>query len=94
MRVLDTETGQFVEIDPEATDEDGDPKTPVYAILSHTWDEKGEQTYEELKKIQGRYKLTSRIPVPKTRPGGTLPRLRGELKPFSAVLPVVLLKSN
>ncbi|KAM5546206.1 hypothetical protein V8D89_000332 [Ganoderma adspersum] len=76
MRVLDTETGQFVGIDPEATDEYGDPKTPVYAILSHTWDETGEQTYQELKKIQKRYKFTSRIPVLRIPPGGTLARLR------------------
>nr|VWP01208.1 Zn(2)-C6 fungal-type domain-containing protein [Ganoderma boninense] len=47
MRVLDTETGHFVEKDPEET---------RYAILSHTWDnEKGEQTYKELRKIQLRY---------------------------------------
>ena len=49
MRLLDTETGQFVEKDPE------DRKT-VYAILSHMWDKEGEQTYyKELKKIQRRY---------------------------------------
>ncbi|KAM5546278.1 hypothetical protein V8D89_000404 [Ganoderma adspersum] len=68
MRVLDTETGQFVEIDPEATDEYGGRKTPVYAILSHTWDKKGEQTYEQLKKIQLRYASPSQTsqasPVP------------------------------
>ena len=75
MRLLDTETGQFVEKDPE---KDG----TVYAILSHTWDAKGEQTYEELKKIQGRYKLVSRIPVPQPRPSGTLASLRGELRIF------------
>ena len=48
MRLLDTETGQFVEKDPEA-------RETVYAILSHTWDKGGEQTFEELKKIQWRY---------------------------------------
>ncbi|KAM5531957.1 hypothetical protein V8D89_014357 [Ganoderma adspersum] len=47
MRLLDTETGQFVEADPQKT---------TYAILSHTWDQRGEQTHEELKKIQQRYK--------------------------------------
>ena len=53
MRLLDTETGQFVEKDPERT---------RYAILSHTWDiEKGEQTYKELKKIQRRYGLGARV---------------------------------
>ncbi|KAM5545093.1 hypothetical protein V8D89_001204 [Ganoderma adspersum] len=62
MRVLDTKTGQFVEIDPEATDEYGGRKTPVYAILSHTWDKKGEQTYEQLKKIQLRYASPSQTP--------------------------------
>ena len=47
MRLLDTETGQFVEKDPERT---------RYAILSHTWDtEKPEQTYEQLREIQQRY---------------------------------------
>ena len=47
MRLLDTHTGQFVDRDPEDTE---------YAILSHTWDTKnGEQTYEQLKKIQQRY---------------------------------------
>ena len=53
MRLLDTETGQFVERDPKRT---------RYAILSHTWDTKGEQTYEELKKIQRRHKLGSHVP--------------------------------
>ena len=48
MRLLDTYTGQFVEKDPK--DED-----TVYAILSHTWDRTGEQTFGELQKIQERY---------------------------------------
>ncbi|KAI1785938.1 HET-domain-containing protein [Ganoderma leucocontextum] len=48
MRLLNTETGQFVEKDPK------DPKVK-YAILSHTWDSKGEQTYPELKEIQNRH---------------------------------------
>lgn len=49
MRVLDTETGQFVEVDPLTTE---------YAILSHTWDrQNGEQTYAQLKRIQDRYIL-------------------------------------
>ncbi|EJF64687.1 HET-domain-containing protein, partial [Dichomitus squalens LYAD-421 SS1] len=39
MRVLDTWTGQFMELDPEKTN---------FAILSHTWRKK-EQTYNELK---------------------------------------------
>ena len=46
MRCLDTHTGEFVDINPECTN---------YAILSHTWDEGGEQTYTELREIQKRY---------------------------------------
>nr|VWP01655.1 Alcohol oxidase [Ganoderma boninense] len=48
MRLIDTHTGQFIEKDPE------DSKT-LYAILSHTWDQEGEQPYEELRSIQRRY---------------------------------------
>ena len=47
MRLLDTETGQFVEKDPKES-------KLKYAILSHTWDSRGEQTYPELRKIQER----------------------------------------
>ncbi|KAM5546187.1 hypothetical protein V8D89_000313 [Ganoderma adspersum] len=54
MRLLDTNTGQFVEKDPEKT---------RYAVLSHTWDDKGEQTYEELKRIQRRYAPVSQTPL-------------------------------
>ncbi|KAM5546170.1 hypothetical protein V8D89_000296 [Ganoderma adspersum] len=62
MRLLDTETGQFVEKDR------ADEET-VYAILSHTWDtENGEQTYKELKKIQRRY--GPRFRAPQNHPGG------------------------
>ncbi len=46
MRLLDTETGQLVEKDPEKT---------TYAILSHTWDNEGEQTYKQLRSIQQRW---------------------------------------
>ena len=46
MRVLDTHTGRFVDKDPVDTE---------YAILSHTWDSEGEQTYKQLRKIQKRY---------------------------------------
>ena len=54
MRLLDTHTGQFVDEDPEDME---------YAILSHTWDtENGEQTYEQLKKIQQRYNPGSQTP--------------------------------
>ena len=48
MRILDTHTGQFKDIDPN----NGGIK---YAILSHTWDRTGEQTYRKLRKIQKRY---------------------------------------
>ena len=48
MRLLDTHTGQFIEKDPK------DDRT-VFAILSHTWNRAGEQTFKELKKIQKRY---------------------------------------
>ncbi|KAI1786366.1 hypothetical protein LXA43DRAFT_1085497 [Ganoderma leucocontextum] len=54
MRLLDTWTGEFVEKDPR------NPETK-YAILSHTWDPEGEQTYQELRDIQKRY-------APKRRP--------------------------
>nr|VWO99468.1 Zn(2)-C6 fungal-type domain-containing protein [Ganoderma boninense] len=64
MRVIDTETGQFVEIDPETTDEYDKTQKTVFAILSHTWDTGGEQTYEELKKIQQRYHPRSESQTP------------------------------
>ncbi|KAI1786364.1 HET-domain-containing protein [Ganoderma leucocontextum] len=48
MHLLDTWTGRFVEKDPR------NPETK-YAILSHTWDPEGEQTYQELGGIQKRY---------------------------------------
>ncbi|PIL29218.1 hypothetical protein GSI_09267 [Ganoderma sinense ZZ0214-1] len=46
MRLLDTKTGQFV---------NHDPRTDIYAILSHTWVPEGEQTYQELQAIQRDY---------------------------------------
>ncbi|EJF57905.1 HET-domain-containing protein, partial [Dichomitus squalens LYAD-421 SS1] len=58
MRVLNTETLLFERIDPAKTD---------YAILSHTWDHKnGEQTYEQLRRIQARY---TPEPSPPTQKG-------------------------
>ena len=48
MRLLDTRTGQFVEKNPK-------DKETVYAILSHTWDSAGEQTFKQLETIQKRY---------------------------------------
>ena len=50
MRFLSTETGEFVERNPEETE---------FAILSHTWGEY-EQTYTELREIQTRYGLSGR----------------------------------
>ncbi|KAI0330898.1 hypothetical protein GY45DRAFT_680430 [Cubamyces sp. BRFM 1775] len=40
MRLLDTRTGRFVE--------DVDPNRACYAILSHVWDAKGEQSYQHV----------------------------------------------
>ncbi|TBU57934.1 hypothetical protein BD310DRAFT_928305 [Dichomitus squalens] len=48
MRLLDVDTGSFLYF----TERD---KTPPYAILSHTWDSAGEQTYQEVKDIQSSY---------------------------------------
>ncbi len=47
MRVLDTYSGHFVEKDTFDTDH--------IAIVSHTWDNKGEHTYKQLNKIPKRY---------------------------------------
>ncbi|KAM5545404.1 hypothetical protein V8D89_001017, partial [Ganoderma adspersum] len=69
MRLLDTETGQFVEKDPEKWEDMG---RMVYAILSHTWDEAGEQTYGELRDIQRRYEVP-RSQEPQNNP--TVPEL-------------------
>ena len=44
MRLLDTKSGLFVEI--------SDPRVASYAILSHVWDPSGEQTYQDLRRIQ------------------------------------------
>ncbi|KAI0708586.1 hypothetical protein C8Q76DRAFT_799832 [Earliella scabrosa] len=44
IRVLDTSNGKFVEL------KDSDPFE--YAILSHTWDPAGEQTYQDVRRIQ------------------------------------------
>lgn len=76
MRVLDTKTCQFIEIDPEALTFDENTRkyqTPVYAILSHTWNADGEQTYKQLKKIQQRYASHSQISrgPPEEQEGGT-----------------------
>ena len=59
MRLIDTETGMFVEIINPA-------QTP-YAILSHTWDPEGEQSYQEVRKIQRSFeKSRARTPAGST----------------------------
>ena len=65
MRLLDTQTGQFVE---------EDHKSASYAILSHTWSLQGEQTYHEVRAIQKRYRTSgpsSRSPSPSLPPTPT-----------------------
>ena len=59
MRLLDTETGSFEDF-PDVT------RLPPYAILSHTWNREGEQTFQDVKDIQrthARLKAPLRIPV-------------------------------
>ncbi|KAI1792682.1 heterokaryon incompatibility protein-domain-containing protein, partial [Ganoderma leucocontextum] len=51
MRLLDAVTGQFVEVTDSGAVE--------YAIFSHTWDPKGEQSYQELRRIQDAYRPES-----------------------------------
>ena len=56
MRLLDTYTGQFFEKDHKNTE---------YAILSHTWNHEGEQSYHDLRRIQARFTSTrSGLPPP------------------------------
>ncbi|TBU30344.1 hypothetical protein BD311DRAFT_754683 [Dichomitus squalens] len=71
MRLLDTYIGQFVEQDPEKT---------TYAILSHTWRQR-EQTYDELKIVQARYRGPSTPHVPAPRPPTLFPTSRGRVAP-------------
>ena len=55
MRLLDTLIGQFVERNANNIE--------YYAILSHAWDnEKGEQTFKQLRKIQKRYSTVLSTP--------------------------------
>ncbi|KAM5546185.1 hypothetical protein V8D89_000311 [Ganoderma adspersum] len=66
MRLLNTKTGQFVNKNPEKT---------RYAILSHTWRKKGEQTYEQLRSIQQHYAPVTQTPQdgrPRGPQGGPL----------------------
>ncbi|TBU30325.1 hypothetical protein BD311DRAFT_738095 [Dichomitus squalens] len=72
MRLLDTHTGQFVQKDPK------DPWIRTeFAILSHTWNDAGEQDFQQLSKIQERYaakphpppnNTESRLPAVEQRP--------------------------
>ena len=45
MRLLNTHTGKFQDFQDDAA-------IPPYAILSHTWNENGEQTYQDVRKVQ------------------------------------------
>ncbi|PIL25312.1 hypothetical protein GSI_13201 [Ganoderma sinense ZZ0214-1] len=54
MRLIDTTTGEFVNFQDLE-------EIPPYAILSHTWDEKGEQSYQEVVEIQAKYRHRSRL---------------------------------
>ena len=75
MRLLDTKTGHFVEKDLEGHDVFGRPWARFkYAILSHTWDQDGEQTYGELREIQRRYEVP-KSQVPQDNP--TVSEVRG-----------------
>nr|VWP01416.1 Uncharacterized protein [Ganoderma boninense] len=62
MRFLHITTGQFI---------DGDPRRPeygYYAILSHIWDRNGEQSFQQLKKIQERYVTGRSVDDPRCMP--------------------------
>ncbi|KAI1792683.1 HET-domain-containing protein [Ganoderma leucocontextum] len=59
MRFLDTTTGQFVEQDSQGAE---------YAILSHTWDHGGEQTFQDLRRIQERYVSNARRSIQASEP--------------------------
>ena len=53
MRLIDTKTGKFAEFTDSST-------APLYAILSHTWDkEHGEQSYQDVVRIQEKYGLAA-----------------------------------
>ena len=61
MRCLDTVTCQFVDVDPSNEE---------YAILSHTWDRGGEQTYQDLRKIQGTFQELKKLQERYSSDGG------------------------
>ena len=56
MRLLNTHTGQFVDF--------YDISNLRYAILSHTWDPHGEQTYQDVKEIQQRNPIQAHGTLP------------------------------
>lgn len=65
MRLINTETGQF---------EDFVSADVVrYAILSHTWDTEGEQTYQQVREIQKQYDGDGRRFAPGSPLGGSPP---------------------
>ena len=45
MRLLNTRTGNFEEFQDNS-------RIPRYAILSHTWSPEGEQTFQDVRKVQ------------------------------------------
>ena len=49
MRLLDTHAGRFVEVH--------DPNSVEYAVLSHTWDATGEQSYDDVRRIHASFSL-------------------------------------
>ncbi|KAM5541655.1 hypothetical protein V8D89_004845 [Ganoderma adspersum] len=67
MRLLDTRTLRFVEVN--------DPKALIYAILSHTWNSLGEQSFQAVSEIQ------------RTHPSDTIsssPALSSKVRDFCA----------
>ncbi|TBU53257.1 hypothetical protein BD310DRAFT_164073 [Dichomitus squalens] len=52
MRLLNTYTGEFRDFPNHS-------EIPLYAILSHTWDPNGEQSYQDVRRIQDTYKISA-----------------------------------
>ncbi|KAM5546122.1 hypothetical protein V8D89_000248 [Ganoderma adspersum] len=61
MRLIDTKTGRFVDFVDSST-------APLYAILSHTWEQapRREQSYQEVVKIQEKFGFSVRGTMTKT----------------------------
>ena len=55
MRLIDTTTGEFAEFVSSST-------SPLYAILSHTWEQlpEREQSYQEVVEIQKKFRCSVR----------------------------------